>query len=67
MTTTPSRTWRRGGCGRETYAEPFALRALGVARGDAQLLDEASSRFRAIGLGWRADETEDWRAKTIVA
>ena len=55
--------WLRQG----TYAEPFALRALGVARGDAQLLDEASSRFRAIGLGWRADETEDWRAKTTVA
>ena len=50
VTTTPSRTWRRGGCGQGTYAEPFALRALGVARGDAKLLDEASSRFRAIGL-----------------
>ena len=49
--------WLRPG----TYAEPFALRALGVARGDAELLDEASRRFEAIGLGWRADETERWR------
>ena len=55
--------WLRPG----TYAEPFALRALGVARGDGELLDEASSRFRSIGLGWRADETERWRAETTVA
>jgi hypothetical protein len=49
--------------GTGTYAEPFALRALGVARGDAKLLEHASSRFRAIGLDWRADETERMRAK----
>jgi hypothetical protein len=51
----------------QTYAEPFALRALGVARGDAELLGEASSRFRSIGLDWRADETERWRADRIDA
>jgi hypothetical protein len=55
--------WLRPG----TYAEPFALRALGVARGDDELLDEASARFRSIGLDWRAEETERWRAETIGA
>ncbi len=40
-----------------TYVEPFALRALGVARADDRLLGEATARFRAIGLDWRADET----------
>jgi hypothetical protein len=39
-----------------TYVQPFALRALGIARADDRLLDEATSRFRAIGLDWRADE-----------
>jgi class 3 adenylate cyclase len=42
-----------------TYVEPFALRTLGVARGDGTLLDEAAQRFRAIGLDWRADETSN--------
>jgi tetratricopeptide (TPR) repeat protein len=40
-----------------TYVQPFALRALGVARADDRLLDEATTRFRAMGLDWRADET----------
>jgi class 3 adenylate cyclase len=40
----------------QTYVQPFALRALGVARADDRLLDEATARFRAIGLDWRADE-----------
>jgi class 3 adenylate cyclase len=39
------------------YAEPFALRALGVARGDAQLLDQAAARFLEMGLEWHAGET----------
>jgi class 3 adenylate cyclase len=51
--------WLRPG----TFAEPFALRALGVARGDGGLLGEASSRFRSIGLDWRAEETERWLVK----
>jgi hypothetical protein len=42
-----------------TYVQPFALRAVGVARADDGLLDEATTRFRAIGLDWRADETID--------
>jgi class 3 adenylate cyclase len=49
-----------------TYAEPFALRALGVARRDAALFDKAADRFRSIGLGWRVEETERWRAETTV-
>jgi hypothetical protein len=40
-----------------TYAEPFALRALGVARGDRKLLREAATRFQAMGLDWHADQT----------
>jgi len=55
--------WLRPG----TYAEAFALRALGVARGDAERFDEASKRFRSIGLVWRVEETERWRTETIVA
>jgi hypothetical protein len=43
------------------------MRALGVARGDADLLDEASKRFETIGLRWRAEETERWRSEKIVA
>jgi class 3 adenylate cyclase/tetratricopeptide (TPR) repeat protein len=40
-----------------TYVEPFALRALGVARSDEALLDEAIRRFQQIGLDWDAGET----------
>jgi class 3 adenylate cyclase len=46
----------------ESYAQPFALRALGVSRGDASLLSEAESRFEAMGLGWRAVETRSLAA-----
>ncbi len=40
-----------------TYAEPFALRALGVARQDAGLLERAVQRFRALELEWHAEQT----------
>jgi class 3 adenylate cyclase/tetratricopeptide (TPR) repeat protein len=40
-----------------TYVEPFALRALGVARDDEALLSEAVARFEALGLDWHAGET----------
>src|SRR5687768_15405131 len=40
-----------------TYAEPFALRALGVARGDGELLQEAAARFQAMGLDWHVAQT----------
>jgi class 3 adenylate cyclase/tetratricopeptide (TPR) repeat protein len=39
------------------YLEPFALRALGLVREDEKLLDEATARFDALGLGWHAGET----------
>jgi DNA-binding SARP family transcriptional activator len=55
--------WLRPG----TYAEPFAIRALGVARRDAELLDEASRRFQTIGLDWRVKETQRWREENMVA
>ena len=38
--------------------EPFALRALGFARDDDELLDQAQQQFRARGLSWFADQTE---------
>jgi class 3 adenylate cyclase len=39
------------------YAEPFALRALGAAREDEELLRRALARFEALGLDWHAGET----------
>jgi tetratricopeptide (TPR) repeat protein len=41
------------------YTRPFALRALGISRGDASLVDEAVASFEATGLAWRAAETRD--------
>jgi len=40
-----------------TYLEPFALRALGVVREDEALVEQALSRFEALGLDWHAAET----------
>jgi hypothetical protein len=40
-----------------TFAEPFALRALGAARGDRALLAEALERFEAMSLTWHANQT----------
>jgi class 3 adenylate cyclase/tetratricopeptide (TPR) repeat protein len=42
-----------------SYLEPFALRALGAARQDDSLLDQAVARFDAIGLHWHADQTRN--------
>lgn len=39
------------------YAAPFADRALAVVRGQRERLEEAATRFEAMGLGWRAEET----------
>jgi class 3 adenylate cyclase/tetratricopeptide (TPR) repeat protein len=44
------------------YTRPFAQRALGIARGNASLVDEAASSFDAMGLAWRAAETRDLAA-----
>jgi class 3 adenylate cyclase/tetratricopeptide (TPR) repeat protein len=43
--------------GEESYTRPFALRALGISRGDASLVEQAVARFEAMGLVWRAAET----------
>jgi predicted ATPase len=39
-----------------TIFAPFALRALGVLRGDDGLVQEAADRFRALGLDWHAEQ-----------
>jgi class 3 adenylate cyclase len=40
-----------------TYLEPFALRALGVVRENASLIERAAGRFEALGLDWHAART----------
>lgn len=40
-----------------TLAEPFALRALGVARGDRALLEQALKLFEAMGIPWHTEQT----------
>ena len=37
-----------------TYLEPFALRTLGIARGDSALVAQAQTCFEAMGLYWYA-------------
>jgi class 3 adenylate cyclase len=41
-----------------TLPEPFALRALGAARGDDELLARSGERFGEIGLDWHSMQTE---------
>jgi class 3 adenylate cyclase len=41
-----------------TVVEPFALRALGAARRDDELLARADERFAALGLEWHRTQTE---------
>ena len=45
-----------------TAVEPFALRALGVARDDDELLAQADALFAALGLEWHRAQTERLRA-----
>jgi class 3 adenylate cyclase len=40
-----------------TFAEPFALRALGIARSDRALLQQALGRFELMELSWHAEQT----------
>jgi predicted ATPase/DNA-binding SARP family transcriptional activator/class 3 adenylate cyclase len=40
-----------------TYLEPYALRALGLVREDATLLEQAAERFVAMSLAWHAAQT----------
>ena len=42
----------------ETTVEPFALRALGAARRDDELLARADERFVALGFEWHRAQTE---------
>ena len=42
-----------------TYLEPFALRTLGIARRDPDLIARAVERFVALGLDWHAAQTRD--------
>jgi class 3 adenylate cyclase len=39
------------------FGEPFALRALGITRGDRTLLARALERFEAMELSWHAEQT----------
>ncbi len=47
-----------------TYLEPFALRALGIVRGDEALIEQAGARFDAIGLAWHAEQARKLVAQT---
>ena len=44
-----------------TYLEPFALRALGIARENETLIEQAQERFHAMQLGWHAAQTDRLR------
>jgi class 3 adenylate cyclase/tetratricopeptide (TPR) repeat protein len=44
---------------KQTYVEPFALRAVGQVRGDRSLIEEGLARFEALGLDWHAEQTRD--------
>ena len=41
----------------DSYYRAFALRALGRVREEPELITQAATRFEAMGLAWRADET----------
>jgi hypothetical protein len=42
-----------------TVLEPFALRALGLAKGDRALLEQALARFEGFRLDWHAERTRE--------
>jgi hypothetical protein len=42
-----------------SYATPFALRALGLVREDETLVAQAAEKFDAMGLAWHAQRTRD--------
>jgi hypothetical protein len=41
-----------------SYLEPFALRSLGWARVDAEMLESAIERFAGMGMTWHAEQTK---------
>jgi class 3 adenylate cyclase/tetratricopeptide (TPR) repeat protein len=42
-----------------TYLEPFALRTLGLVRGDLALIEQSVERFEAMGLDWHAAKSRE--------
>jgi hypothetical protein len=44
---------------RPGYAQPFALRALGLVREDQALIAQAAEVFETIGLAWHARQTRE--------
>jgi len=48
-----------------TYFEPFALRALGFARDDKALLEQAIDRFQAMELDWHGQETRTLLSQSV--
>jgi hypothetical protein len=44
-----------------SYASPFALRALALVREDDRLVEQAAQAFDAIGLAWHAQRTREHR------
>jgi class 3 adenylate cyclase/tetratricopeptide (TPR) repeat protein len=50
----------------EGYTRPFALRALGISRGDPVLVDKAAAQFETLGLAWRAAETRTLAAGAAI-
>jgi class 3 adenylate cyclase len=46
---------------RPGYVQPFALRALGLAREDDALVEQAAETFDALGLAWHARRTRERR------
>jgi hypothetical protein len=42
-----------------TYAEPFALRALGLVREDETLVEQAARALDTLGLAWHAQQTRE--------
>jgi class 3 adenylate cyclase len=46
-----------------TYLEPFALRTLGLVRGDPALIERAIERFQTMGLDWHAARTRELAAR----
>jgi hypothetical protein len=43
----------------ESALRSFALRAIGTARGEASLLEEAASSFEAMGMTLQASRTRE--------
>jgi class 3 adenylate cyclase len=46
-----------------TYFEPFVARALGAAKRDDRLIEQAIIRFQEMGLEWHADQTRALRGR----